>query len=305
METFNMDRTLIAVFDSQQHAEEARRDLLQLGIPEQFIHVRAGSTDDIPHSADRNVPALTSEGDSSRRPGFLARLFGLDDDESGTYDEAMRRGSVVVAVDRVPEERADEASRVLSQHGAIDMDERAAGWRERGWSGYDQRAPQLSQDDLARERELDMQRSSNRPMGAQGETTRIPVVEEQLDVGKRAVERGGVRVFTRVVERPVEEQIALREEHARIERRPVDREATEADLGAAFQEGSIEIRETEEQAMVAKRARVVEEVEVGKESTERTETIRDTVRRSEVDVEDLPASRTTPADGNPRPRTGR
>jgi uncharacterized protein (TIGR02271 family) len=304
METIDMDRTLIAVFDSQQHAEEARRDLLQLGIPEEFVHLRAGSTDDLPHSSEDDGPALTSEGDSSRRPGFLARLFGLDD-ESGTYDEAMRRGSVVVAVDRVPEERADEASRVLSRHGAIDMDERAAGWRERGWSAYDDEAPQLSQEDLARERELDMQRTSQRPTSAPGDTTRIPVVEEQLDIGKHAVERGAVRVFTRVVERPVEEQIALREEHARIERHPVDREATEADLGAAFKEGSLEIRETEEQAMVAKRARVVEEVEVGKESTERTETIRDTVRRSEVDVEDLPASRTAPADANPRPRTGR
>jgi stress response protein YsnF len=73
----------------------------------------------------------------------------------------------------------------------------------------------------------------------------------------------------------------LREEHAAIERRPVDRPATAADL----KEGFVEIRETTEQPVVSKTARVVEEVVVGKEATERTETIADTVRGTEVEVE--------------------
>ena len=71
---------------------------------------------------------------------------------------------------------------------------------------------------------------------------------------------------------------------ARVERRPVDRPATEADL-AAFKEGTIEVRESAEEAVVAKKARVVEEVRVGKEVNDRSETITDTVRRTEVDVD--------------------
>jgi len=116
----------------------------------------------------------------------------------------------------------------------------------------------------------------------------VPVVEEQLDVGKREVQRGGVRIFTQTTERPVEESVTLREEHARVERRPVDRPATEAELGSAFQEKSVELRETAEEPVVAKTAHVVEEVDVGKEVSTRTETVRDTVRRRDVDVEELP-----------------
>ncbi|SNS12547.1 conserved domain-containing protein [Noviherbaspirillum humi] len=121
-----------------------------------------------------------------------------------------------------------------------------------------------------------------------GETQRIPVVQEDLQVGKREVQRGGVRVFQRVRETPVNEEVQLREEQVHVERHPVDRPASEADL-AAFKEGTVEMREMAEEAVLSKTARVVEEVEVGKEVRERTEQINDTVRRTEVDVEQLGA----------------
>jgi stress response protein YsnF len=79
----------------------------------------------------------------------------------------------------------------------------------------------------------------------------------------------------------VSESVNLREEHATIERRPVDRPATVADL----KEGFVEVRETAEEPVVAKTARVVEEVIVGKESSNRTETVNDTVRGTDVEVE--------------------
>ncbi len=89
-----------------------------------------------------------------------------------------------------------------------------------------------------------------------------------------------------VEETPVEEQVNLREETVRVDRRPVDRPVSDADT-AAFQEGTFEVRETDEEAIVDKQARVVEEVVIDKDVEERTETIRDTVRRTDVDVEDL------------------
>jgi len=115
----------------------------------------------------------------------------------------------------------------------------------------------------------------------------IPIVEEELLVGKRAVESGGVQVTTRVEEVPVTEQVTLRDETIAIERRPVDRPVADADL-AAVQEGSFEIRERDEQAIVEKQARIVEEVVINKDVTERTETIQDTVRRTDVDIEEIP-----------------
>jgi uncharacterized protein (TIGR02271 family) len=110
-------------------------------------------------------------------------------------------------------------------------------------------------------------------------------MEEQIDIGKRAVERGGVRVRTYVRETPVEEQVTLREEHVRVERRPADRAADDL-LPDAFQDRTIEVRETAEEAVVSKTARVTEEVVIRKDVEERVETVRDTVQRTEVEVED-------------------
>jgi uncharacterized protein (TIGR02271 family) len=107
------------------------------------------------------------------------------------------------------------------------------------------------------------------------------VVREDLAVGKREVQTGGVRVYSRLTTTPVSETVQLREEHASVERRPVDRPATPADL----KEDCVEVRETSEQPVVSKTARVVEEVVVGKEATARTETINDTVRGTQVEVE--------------------
>jgi len=118
----------------------------------------------------------------------------------------------------------------------------------------------------------------------------IPVVEEELKVGKREVERGGIRVYSRMEEKPVAEQVTLREERVNVERRPVDRPATAGDFNQAFKEGTIEVTERVEQPVVQKEARVVEEVVVGKDATERTETVRDTIKKTDVQVEQVGAA---------------
>lgn len=118
----------------------------------------------------------------------------------------------------------------------------------------------------------------------------LPVIEEQVRVGKRAVAGGGIRIVKRVQEVPVEEQVTLREESIDVERRPADRPLTEADR-AALEERTFEIREHDEEAVVDKQARVVEEVVVDKDVEERTESIQDTARRIDVDVEELPERR--------------
>jgi uncharacterized protein (TIGR02271 family) len=122
----------------------------------------------------------------------------------------------------------------------------------------------------------------------QRDTAAIPVVQEQLKVGKREVQRGGVRVYSRVVETPVNESVGLREEHVNVERRPVNEPISGLDT-AAFKEQSIEMRETAEEAVVEKSARIVEEVTINKEVTQREQQINDTVRHTEVEVEQLGA----------------
>jgi uncharacterized protein (TIGR02271 family) len=116
--------------------------------------------------------------------------------------------------------------------------------------------------------------------------TVVPIIEEQLRVGKRTVEQGGAHVRTHIAETPVEQQVNLREEHIVVDRKQVNRPATAADF-RAFQEGEIEISERAEVPIIAKEARVVEEVTIGKEVVEHQEAIQTTLRETEVEVERL------------------
>ena len=119
---------------------------------------------------------------------------------------------------------------------------------------------------------------------AAGEELTIPVVEEDVRIGTREVETGGVRVTKRVEEVPVSEQVTLRDETVHVERVPVDRPVADADL-AGERESTLEVREVHEEAVVDKQARVVEEVVVRKDAQEHTETVQETARRTRVDVD--------------------
>ena len=125
-----------------------------------------------------------------------------------------------------------------------------------------------------------------------GREVAIPVVEEELRVGKRAVEGGGVRVTTSVEEVPVNEQVTLREETINVERRPADRPVSDADL-TALEQGAFEMRERREEVVVDKQARIVEEVRISKDVGEHTETIEDSVRRTNVEVQEIPGQTRT------------
>ena len=124
----------------------------------------------------------------------------------------------------------------------------------------------------------------------QGET--VQEIEEELSVGKRKVASGGVRVTTSVGETPVEETVTLREEEVEVERRPADRKLKPEEAKAAFQDKTVEMLGTSEELEVRKEARVVGEVVLGKRVEDHEETVKDTVRRSEVEVEKIkPSSR--------------
>lgn len=125
---------------------------------------------------------------------------------------------------------------------------------------------------------------------------RLPVVEERLQVSKQAVEQGGVRVSQRVEERPAIGQIHLREERVDVQHRPVDRPVTEAEV-LALQDRTVVVVGKAEIPVVTKQARVVEEVVIRKDVDERAQTVRDTVRRTDVLVE--------PISSAPRPERGR
>ena len=120
----------------------------------------------------------------------------------------------------------------------------------------------------------------------------IPIIEERMDIGKREVELGTVRIRTRVISENVGEDVSLREEHVNVERRPMNEHVTAEQADAMFKEGTIEVTETGERVVVSKDAVVTGEVVVDKDVDTRVERVEETVRRTEVDVDrDTPSKR--------------
>lgn len=272
--------TVVGLIESRSEAERVVHDLMSEGFPRERIHVVAGEAEpEETESGFRGLLVKLGLLESQRKN------LGLPAEHVGYYSEGVRRGGYLVTVD-ADEAKVDQAVDVLEDHGAVNIEERAAEWQKSGWSN-----PAAAMRAAAGTGRTTQPSAS--PIGT-GQEARIPVVEEELKVGKRAVRRGGVRVYSHITERPASESIVLREEHVTVERHPVDRPLSGADIGA-FKEGTIELTETAEEAVAAKEARVVEEVVVSKEATERTETIKDTVRRTDVEVEQLGAGTATRA----------
>jgi len=213
---------------------------------------------------------LSGAGLGAAGGGIIGGLSGLGipKEEAGYYAEGIRRGSTLVSVS-ADDSRADEAITIFNRHHPVDIDQRSSHYTSTGYSGFNEDAPHYAPEQIAAERSN--YAATTAPSTAAVAPARtvsgtagtnevaIPVVEEQLAVGKREVTRGGARIHTYVTERPVEENVTLREEHVNVERRAVNRPANEADLNT-FKEGTFEVTERAEEAVVAKQARVVEEV---------------------------------------------
>jgi len=210
--------------------------------------------------------------------GIVAGLvkIGVPEEDAQQYAEGIRQGGALVSVDLDNDEHVTRAESILNRYNPANMDERGE------FTGMSSSA-NLSDTQPRTQPQSNDFRSTTGTVQP-GQQQKLNVVEEQVQVGKREVEGGTVRVHTRVTERPVEEQVTLHDERVTVDRHPVDRAANAADLNA-FQEGTIEVTERHEEPVVSKTARVVEEVVVGKEAQDRTETVRETVRRKDVEVE--------------------
>ncbi|MFC7738844.1 YsnF/AvaK domain-containing protein [Roseomonas sp. GCM10028921] len=295
-----MTRTITAMFSDRTAADAAIRQLIH--------ELNLGSDQVRVHAAETATSGSTSTS-AGADTGFWASLKDLfvPDEDRATYAEGIRRGQFVVSAE-VEEGMLDHAMDILENNGAVDLDTQEAEWRQSGWTG-DQAgtgttsavASSPSTPELGVAATGTAAATAAAPVaGTTSATTAattartgseevIPIVEEQVRIGKRDVERGRVRVRSYIVETPVTEQVTLREEHVDVQRRTVDRPVTDADH--LFQERVIEATEHAEEAVVSKEARVTEELVIRKEASERAETVNDTVRRTEVEVEDTTTDR--------------
>jgi len=261
-----MSQTVIGIFNSSSEAQHAVEQLVASGFSRDNVDVSSGSMTGSASSSTNlsGTSSLSSDTGNDAVSGigrFFKNLFGSDDDESDRYTRAGERGSVVTVHAKSTEE-AQRVATLLDSYGAVDVDD-------------DDRQNSMSTPGY----------SSNADIA-----NSIPVIEETLQVGKKEVTTGGVRLKSRIIEKPVEESLRRREEHVRVEGKTVDRMATDADL-AGFKDETIELTERAEIPVVSKEARIVEEISLGKDVEHRDETISETVRKTEVDIEDIEADK--------------
>lgn len=272
-----MTQTVTALFDKPAEAQAAQTKLVAAGIPQSAIRLVPGA------QTTRTTGSYDYQRDEGGFWGALKNLF-MPEEDRYAYSEGLSRGGTLLIVS-VEQGQIETVYDVVEQNGSVDLDQREATWRQEGWSGYTAGTTAGTGTTASGTTGAAALQSGSAGTAKAGETDYIPVVEERLNVGKRVAETGRVRLRSYVVEKPVEEQVTLRDEVVHVDRRPVDRAPTAADE-ALFEDKVIEATEVREQAVVSKDARVVEEVGIQKDASQRTETISDTVRRTEVEVED-------------------
>lgn len=276
-----MPRTIAALYDSRLEAEFARSRLvsrLKARSPRIIGKDTAGAVDGLdisPAAAEdyregiaNGAHLLVAEVPSGSKPERVIELLeeamghGADRAAARTWGDSDR--GVQVEVRDEPSIR-DAGTEPDSPAPAFFKDERAAASPPR-------RGPPPA---IAVE--------------APVEAPRLSANEEQLRVGNPAVARGGARVRSITREVPAEEQVSLDQEQIIVETRPSGRQLTEAEIeaGGLFKERVFEVAEMREEPVVTKIAVVRDEIIVRKTVNQRTETVRDTVSRTDVEVEDL------------------
>ncbi|WP_338768132.1 YsnF/AvaK domain-containing protein [Bernardetia sp. ABR2-2B] len=263
-----MSNTVIGIFRTGEEAQYAVNQLTKNGIEADSIDLSA-------RPAGKDYTYQDENHNENTITRFFENLFADDEDEKRKKmycDVAIRNSLLTVHADSKKE--AQVALNILNNSGAIDIESDYERYQKAIANNEDYSLEMYNKDRNQDYREVEEEQSAK-------------VIEEKMHVGKRTTETGrGARLRSYMVEKPVEKNVRLRSEHVYVERSPINRPATEADF-AAFQEGKVEVTEHAEKAVVSKDARVIEEVKLGKTVEEREETIKDTVRETKVEVEEL------------------
>ncbi|KQS78835.1 hypothetical protein ASG25_09380 [Rhizobium sp. Leaf384] len=261
--------TITAFFDERSEAEHAVSRLVDAGVSRDSVTIVAGEN------------GAGTDASSTEHKGFWETLgdFFFSDDDRHVYAEGIRRGGYLVTVTGHGSAHHDRILDILDDEGSIDLDNRVEAWEAEGWS----RTASAAATSTAGYTGTRASAGTTSTLEADGEEV-IPVVEEELRVGKRDVNAGRVRVRSYTREIPVSESVSLRDENVQVTRRTVDRPVTGTEN--AFVDRTIEAEEHREEAVISKEARVVEEIELRKTAEQREQTVTDTIRKTEIEVDD-------------------
>lgn len=271
-----MSTTIVGLYDNEDSLHRIKSGLKDHGVSERHVDTvtwRSLSEGNDPWGIGRS----RERGESAT--GKLAdelEARGVPSTDAREFAEAVRRGGNLLITELDDDSKADDIARYLDEHESVDLSNRRERWREGGYSGFNRDADLYSREEVDRER--------NRVLES-GEEASLQEAHEEVRVGKRDTTKGGLRVHKHVEEKPVEQDIELREEHADVERTKVDRSTRGTQ--DPFKEETIELTEHAEEPVVQKETHIDEEVRVGKDVETHTETIKETARETHIDIERL------------------
>lgn len=284
---------LVAVYPTLEEARRVSDRLLAEGLSPADIRLTDASGDRL----TSDVPREPHQG-----RGFFDWLFASDvpDYDRDRYTSYLNENRAAVSVRAADQHWHDRIVAIMEEFNPIDIEEdghalaherHATGTSAVGANSVP-RAGTTARADLGATARTDLGTTARTDTHARTDTARereevIPIVKEELDIGKRATERR-YRVKSYIIEHPVEKQTTVRDERVEIEHRPISRTG---DVRMP-QEREIEVVERHEEPVVEKRTTANEEIVVRKETIERPETVRGTVRETKVEVEKEPASAT-------------
>lgn len=130
----------------------------------------------------------------------------------------------------------------------------------------------------------DVESYKNHPDADGGEPLVVPVVVEELEVQKRVVETGKVRITKAVHEHDVVIDEPLFREEVEVERRPIHR-AVDGPIPARYEGETLIVSIVEETLVVEKRLMLKEELHIRKQRVETHQPQHVTLRSEEAQIE--------------------
>src|SRR5829696_8114632 len=117
------------------------------------------------------------------------------------------------------------------------------------------------------------------------ESQRLTLHEEELQAQTRREQAGEVSVNKRVVEDARELDVPVTHDEVQVKRVRVDRDAMPGEATFTDESETLRVPVTAETVEVTKTPRVVEEIEISKRPVTERQSVRDTVRREEADID--------------------
>lgn len=303
----DLTQTVVGLFSERRHAEQAIRDLKAAGFTEEQIGVAMQNRNDqqslmedtgsqaaegaakgavsggivggligllgsllIPGVGPIVVggvlaSTLTGAGIGAATGGLIGALMGLGvpEEDAQHFDQGIRSGGILVTVNAGT--RVQEAIAILRSHEA-----------DLGPSGV---ARYGSMDTTVGTATASVADRDVRDVEGQ---ERLELLEEEIDVKKRQVQAGEVRVRKEVVTEQRQIDVPVSREELVIERRPASGREVDGTIG---DNEEFRVPLMAEEVDVDKHTRVREELQVGKRKVNETRTVRDNVRHEEATID--------------------